>query len=988
MDFEVSVILALSVTILILLVFISMSRLVRSEAEKEQPEAEKDSKRQSKGQSDKWSGPAGTHPKAEHESVLTARREGRKAGLPGPSGGIVLLLLTFVVSSMSYLYSSAAPMLQPVPSTEITIPAIPGTPALDGPSHSETVVFPTPTAAPAITVEPTATPIPGMSMVILASDTTFPDTPILQPPALTPILVTSASSTPIPLTFFSLTFTPPSIPTSTPGPPIQSPSPTVTTAPVAELTIAAAPSASVTTSVIPSMVNVGESAMVMVSLNSVSAPGYTSAEFTCTYDTNLVAATNLVPDDLFGVDPVTAFNGPQNGSFIFAIAGSNGRKAITSGTAFIFSVFGFQAGQAVIECTVRVSKGDGALTSLPSIPTSLAVTGAAPSASPTTTFPAETPTPVASPTAMLSVTPTASTTMTPVPITESPVATPSSTGTPAPVTESPTATRSLTVTPIHVTESPVATPSSTRTPAPVTASPTTTPSSTVTRVPTTQSPVATPSSTRTPAPVTASPTATPSSTVTPVHVTESAVATPSSTTARAPFVQLLSVVPLQAATDCQARIMIQVSGSPAIGQFHVWNSFFGPAGDISPAIVLPLGANNYQVGLRRSRGPYFVWFEYDGTSSNVIDLICPGLIGTAPAPSFTPDLSFIETTSNISLTPTLSPNALLTATSFSTSSTTPNPTLTLQAAFEESDRQFQEGWKANIAFIAPKSMELGDTFNIELLLDPSVSPADLEATLRAQGSVFTVTPESNISVTPPGVNIMTETPEPGELVTSEGEPVDIKSQQVEITNRMKAVLTSRDPDAFTIQSLHNDSEQIVSLVETTKWRWTIVAKKEGTQTLDLVIYQLIKYDDKEFWPQVEAYRSDIVVEVKATQWLKNLDWKWIFGIVVPLLLIPAFWRWIDQRSKQNNSTEVRAGKYTPLKKYLMALPPLQRQITLPFTKIEEILKDGLPDSARQHKSWWANEVKGRHVQASAWLEASWKVKDVDLTSRRVSFMRL
>ena len=131
------------------------------------------------------------------------------------------------------------------------------------------------------------------------------------------------------------------------------------------------PTASVTTSVNPSSVDVGESAVVTVSLNNVPATGYTSAEFTCTYDANLVAVSNVAAAGLFGADPATAFNSSQNGTFIFAIAGSNGNKATTSGTAFTFSVtaltvpFGHVA-QTSIECTALVSIGDGNLTPLPS----------------------------------------------------------------------------------------------------------------------------------------------------------------------------------------------------------------------------------------------------------------------------------------------------------------------------------------------------------------------------------------------------------------------------------------------------------------------------------------------------------------------------------------------------------------------------------------------------------------------------------------------
>src|SRR5215207_354603 len=175
------------------------------------------------------------------------------------------------------------------------------------------------------------------------------------------------------------------------------------------------PSASSTTSVNPASVNAGESALVTVSLNNVPAEGYTSAEFTCTYDVNLVEVSNIAVTSLFGADAAAAINDPQNGSFIVAIAGSNGNKATTSGAAFTFSVLGLQAGQTDIECTARVSKGDNVLTSLPSTGTTLTIVGSLPTATSTPT-PFDTPTsvtPVESPTTTPDGSATATATQTP-----------------------------------------------------------------------------------------------------------------------------------------------------------------------------------------------------------------------------------------------------------------------------------------------------------------------------------------------------------------------------------------------------------------------------------------------------------------------------------------------------------------------------------------------------------------------------------------------
>jgi len=173
--------------------------------------------------------------------------------------------------------------------------------------------------------------------------------------------------------------------------------------------------ASVSTSVNPGTVNAGESAVVTVSLNNIPTGGYASTEFTCTYNSALVQVSNIAVTSLFGPDPAVAINDPQNGSFIVAVAGSNGNKATTGGAAFTFNAKGLQAGQTSIECTARVSKGDNLLTSIPSTGTTLTIVGELPTAT-------STPTPIDTPTGT-SETPVES----PTPTSETPVGTATST---------------------------------------------------------------------------------------------------------------------------------------------------------------------------------------------------------------------------------------------------------------------------------------------------------------------------------------------------------------------------------------------------------------------------------------------------------------------------------------------------------------------------------------------------------------------------------
>jgi LysM repeat protein len=206
---------------------------------------------------------------------------------------------------------------------------------------------------------------------------------------------------------------------------------------------------------------------------------------------------------------------------------------------------------------------------------------------------------------------------------------------------------------------------------------------------------------------------------------------------------------------------------------------------------------------------------------------------------------------------------------------TPNATQTLQAAYADIDADFQN---SNIAYNRPERMHKGTTTDIELLLNPSMSQAALGTKVAERGEY------------------VTSTAEPGVLVGPSGEEITITTANIEITDKMRAKLFSKAPNAFEIQEV-SEFEQVISPDNTTIWRWSVTAKTEGTQTLELVLYRLIKYGNEDHWTELETYRDDIIVEVSLIDRIKSLDWKWIIGIIVTALLIPAFWRLIDSRKK-------------------------------------------------------------------------------------------
>ncbi len=79
------------------------------------------------------------------------------------------------------------------------------------------------------------------------------------------------------------------------------------------------------------------------------------------------------------------------------------------------------------------------------------------------------------------------------------------------------------------------------------------------------------------------------------------------------------------------------------------------------------------------------------------------------------------------------------------------------------------------------------------------------------------------------------------------------------------------------------------------------------------------------------------------------------------------------------------GKYDPFMDFLTS--KRDSTIRLTFDAIEEILGELLPPSAHKYTAWWSNEVNGQHVQARSWLDAGWKIADVDIPNGLVSLIR-
>lgn len=80
-----------------------------------------------------------------------------------------------------------------------------------------------------------------------------------------------------------------------------------------------------------------------------------------------------------------------------------------------------------------------------------------------------------------------------------------------------------------------------------------------------------------------------------------------------------------------------------------------------------------------------------------------------------------------------------------------------------------------------------------------------------------------------------------------------------------------------------------------------------------------------------------------------------------------------------------SSRYAPLHEHLKNVPKDTKTYELSFDEIATIMGDKLPQSAYDHRAWWANTES--HSQALAWISAGWKVDKVDLENQLIHLVR-
>ena len=79
------------------------------------------------------------------------------------------------------------------------------------------------------------------------------------------------------------------------------------------------------------------------------------------------------------------------------------------------------------------------------------------------------------------------------------------------------------------------------------------------------------------------------------------------------------------------------------------------------------------------------------------------------------------------------------------------------------------------------------------------------------------------------------------------------------------------------------------------------------------------------------------------------------------------------------------SKYEALKRYLKYRAAFTNVVKLSFAKMDGIIGDNLPMSAFRNEKWWSNSPS---VHAKGWLDAGWKMQEVNLEQGYVVFQKV
>lgn len=163
---------------------------------------------------------------------------------------------------------------------------------------------------------------------------------------------------------------------------------------------------------------------------------------------------------------------------------------------------------------------------------------------------------------------------------------------------------------------------------------------------------------------------------------------------------------------------------------------------------------------------------------------------------------------------------------------------------------------ANIAFNAPKLMNLGSATTIHLVLGVHKTPSELKDLIKSQG--------------------------------------EKRGAEIRISDEMEARLTGFN---FTIKAMTAE-KQAVSQVHNTEWKWEVKPESVGEHQLHLTLSATLFVDGRSMTRSIRTFDETINVEVtwqkQASDFIEN-NWQWLW---VTLLVPLGGWIWAKKKKNE------------------------------------------------------------------------------------------
>jgi len=200
------------------------------------------------------------------------------------------------------------------------------------------------------------------------------------------------------------------------------------------------------------------------------------------------------------------------------------------------------------------------------------------------------------------------------------------------------------------------------------------------------------------------------------------------------------------------------------------------------------------------------------------------------------------------------------------------------------DQKVKNMFKANIAFDAPKTMELENTVFINLILSFKKTETelidDLVVKKRNEGGEIIETKQGKFIA---------------DISNSE---VTFKSSRINVSSKMKAELLGKNFKVLSITAM----EQVITHKDETEWKWEITPLKTGIQFLHLKLTAIFSTDTNQAERSLEPYSRRIDVKITSSYKRMSLfisnNWQWV-GSTLTTIFVAWYTVYLTKKRNKN-----------------------------------------------------------------------------------------